>query len=190
MSLRSTTTISRNEPCPDSTQPCRSDFSTPTGLKVSVPFTLFLASLLLLASACHRSTPSDNTQRTALPQTIKQAALAALDARCESGRFTNTYSEGSSTMTQWRAAEPHNKCLDWTLVGGRRHLERVLRVYTGHYNRGRPHRSLDLAPPEDDHSVPSLHGSTVKLKRHDLLGGPSTSTRPSSDGSEYWHPAG
>jgi putative transposase len=63
------------------------------------------------------------------------------------------------------------QCLDCTLVRGRRHLEKVLRVYTGHYNRGRPHRSLDLAPPEGDHSVPSLHGSAVKLKRHDLLGG-------------------
>jgi len=32
------------------------------------------------------------------------------------------------------------ECLDWLLILGRRHLERVLRVYTTHYNGERPHR--------------------------------------------------
>jgi putative transposase len=41
-----------------------------------------------------------------------------------------------------------NECLDWLLVIGRRHLERILRVYTQHYNRERPHRGLALHPPE------------------------------------------
>lgn len=63
------------------------------------------------------------------------------------------------------------ECLDWTLVRGRRHLERVLRVYTSHYNNGRPHRGLDLATPLGNHSAPSAYGSAVKLRRHDLLGG-------------------
>jgi len=39
------------------------------------------------------------------------------------------------------------ECLDWTLVRGRQHLERVLRTYTSHYNRGRPHRGLGLDTP-------------------------------------------
>src|SRR6266545_1302126 len=30
------------------------------------------------------------------------------------------------------------ECLDWTLVVGRRHLERVLREYVAHYNARRP----------------------------------------------------
>jgi putative transposase len=30
------------------------------------------------------------------------------------------------------------ECLDWTLIQGRRQLERVLRTYTTHYNRARP----------------------------------------------------
>jgi len=30
------------------------------------------------------------------------------------------------------------ECLDWTLVLGRRHLERVLRAYVEHYNGARP----------------------------------------------------
>src|SRR6266487_4634988 len=40
------------------------------------------------------------------------------------------------------------ECLDWTLVLGRRHLVRLLRVYIRHYNEQRPHRGLALAVPE------------------------------------------
>src|SRR5436305_3951643 len=40
------------------------------------------------------------------------------------------------------------ECLDWLLIVGRRHLERVLRVYTTHYNCERPHRGLALLAPE------------------------------------------
>jgi putative transposase len=38
------------------------------------------------------------------------------------------------------------ECLDWLLIVGRRHLETVLRIYTAHYNRERPHRGLALLP--------------------------------------------
>jgi putative transposase len=40
------------------------------------------------------------------------------------------------------------ECLDWILVVGRSQLERVLRIYVGHYNGHRPHRGLGLAPPQ------------------------------------------
>jgi putative transposase len=40
------------------------------------------------------------------------------------------------------------ECLDWLLIMNRRHLERVLHVFIDHYNTHRPHRSLNLAPPE------------------------------------------
>ena len=39
------------------------------------------------------------------------------------------------------------ECLDWLIVGGRRHLERVLDEYVDHYNNERPHRGLQLHPP-------------------------------------------
>src|SRR6266436_4327098 len=39
------------------------------------------------------------------------------------------------------------ECLDWLLIVNRRHLERVLRVFTDHYNTHRPHRALNLTPP-------------------------------------------
>jgi hypothetical protein len=47
------------------------------------------------------------------------------------------------------------------------HLERVLAEYVAHYNRGRPHRSLDLTPPR----LTGLTGSTGAIRRRDLLGG-------------------
>jgi putative transposase len=40
------------------------------------------------------------------------------------------------------------ECLDHMLIFGRRHLQRVLRLYAEHYNRARPHRNLDLHPPD------------------------------------------
>ena len=39
------------------------------------------------------------------------------------------------------------ECLDWMLILGPRHLDRVLRVYVDHYNTERPHRSLGRHPP-------------------------------------------
>ncbi len=49
------------------------------------------------------------------------------------------------------------ECLDWLLIWGRRHLERVLDEYLQHYNDQRPHRGLALRPPMgiDPGSVPS-----------------------------------
>jgi putative transposase len=41
------------------------------------------------------------------------------------------------------------ECLDWTLILGRRHLDRVLRTYVAHYNGHRAHRALGLAAPLD-----------------------------------------
>ena len=39
------------------------------------------------------------------------------------------------------------ECLDWLIIGGRSHLERVLDEYVDHYNSERPHRGLQLHPP-------------------------------------------
>jgi hypothetical protein len=48
----------------------------------------------------------------------------------------------------------------------------VLRVFAGHYNSHRPHRSLNLKPP--DPPVPDLqvmHSPTALVERRDRLGG-------------------
>ncbi len=64
-----------------------------------------------------------------------------------------------------------NECLDWILVRGIRHLERVLRAYASHYNGRRPHRGLDLAAPGDRESPPPPLIRGTRLVRRDLLGG-------------------
>jgi len=40
------------------------------------------------------------------------------------------------------------ECLDWPLIVGRGHLDRVLRVCVQHYNRHRPHWPLGLQAPD------------------------------------------
>ena len=62
------------------------------------------------------------------------------------------------------------ECLDWMLVFGRRHLERILRIYTGHYNGRRPHRGLGLATPEP-RPDPDPRADGIRVGRRDLLGG-------------------
>jgi putative transposase len=60
--------------------------------------------------------------------------------------------------------------LDWTLVLGRRHLNRLLDTYVCHYNSHRPHRGLDLTAP----NAPLLHPSAARtedVRRRDVLSG-------------------
>jgi transposase InsO family protein len=63
------------------------------------------------------------------------------------------------------------ECLDWMLVLGRRHLERVLRTYVAHYNKARPHRGLDLKTPESRPDSLPRSAPDRRVRRHDLLGG-------------------
>jgi transposase InsO family protein len=60
------------------------------------------------------------------------------------------------------------ECLDWLLILNRRHLERVLRVFIDHYNTQRPHRALELQPPQPQQSPAATIG---EVRRHDHLGG-------------------
>ena len=62
------------------------------------------------------------------------------------------------------------ECLDWTLILCRRHLDRTLRTYAEHYNRGRPHRALSLAPPLAEARDP-IPVNPRDVRRRDLLGG-------------------
>jgi len=60
-------------------------------------------------------------------------------------------------------------CLDRILILGRRHFEHVLRVYRRHYNEHRPHRALQLLPPNGREPTPLT--APAGLRRRDLLGG-------------------
>jgi putative transposase len=60
------------------------------------------------------------------------------------------------------------ECLDWLLIVGRRHLESVLRIYTVHHNRERPHRGFALHPPDSTKADPRASGG--KIKRRETTG--------------------
>jgi putative transposase len=65
------------------------------------------------------------------------------------------------------------ECLDRLLIFGRRQLEHVLRVYIRHFNQQRPHRALDLRPPDCSQRDPSPAATiySLRVRRRDLLGG-------------------
>jgi len=61
------------------------------------------------------------------------------------------------------------ECLDWLLILNRRHLEHVLRVFVEHYNTQRPHRALELQPPQRAEPPPTP--AVGEIRRYDRLGG-------------------
>jgi hypothetical protein len=60
------------------------------------------------------------------------------------------------------------ECLDWLLILGPRHLERVLSEYVRHYTLVRPHRALQLRSPLPRGQPVVAVGP---VRRHDRLGG-------------------
>ena len=62
------------------------------------------------------------------------------------------------------------ECLDWLLIRGERHLDRVLREFVEHYNNERPHRGTDLEVPVAYSTLPTFT-SVDGAQRADRLGG-------------------
>ena len=60
-------------------------------------------------------------------------------------------------------------CLDWSLVWNERQLHRILTEYLRHYNTARPHRALDLQPPDAARPLAAVVPAAVE--RVDVLGG-------------------
>jgi putative transposase len=58
--------------------------------------------------------------------------------------------------------------LDWTLILGGRHLDRVLANYVSHDNAERPHRGVDLRAPEKQSHVEPVE-IVPKIKRRERL---------------------
>jgi putative transposase len=64
------------------------------------------------------------------------------------------------------------ECLDWLLILNTWHLERTLAVFIDHYNGHRPHRSLNLVPPNGRLATDTWTGShALAIRRRDRLGG-------------------
>jgi transposase InsO family protein len=66
-----------------------------------------------------------------------------------------------------------SECLDWLLILNRRHLEHVLRTFVDHYNHHRPHRAINLTPPDPERQTLRLAtlSKSERVKRQDHLGG-------------------
>ena len=82
--------------------------------------------------------------------------------------------------TPWRAPKANayaerfirtvrGECLNRIMILGPRHLESVLETYVDHYNRERPHRGLDLRPPNG--WPPNPIEASSAIGRRDRLGG-------------------
>jgi putative transposase len=65
------------------------------------------------------------------------------------------------------------ECLDWLLIWGRRHLQRVLDEYLRHDNGERPHQGLTLRPPRgiEVRAGPDAVTVAARVRRRDRLGG-------------------
>ena len=63
------------------------------------------------------------------------------------------------------------ECLDHILVFGRRHLERILRIYTAHYNGHRPRRGLELKRPVRRPDPTPWPAEGARVRRRDALCG-------------------
>ena len=61
----------------------------------------------------------------------------------------------NAVAERWIRTVRH-ECLDRILIFSRRQLEQVLRVYIGHYNEHRPHRGLELRPPQTTRPITVL----------------------------------
>jgi putative transposase len=103
---------------------------------------------------------------------------AAFDALLAAGNITAIRTpvrapNANAHMERW-VGTVRRECLDRLLILGRRQLTHVLRVYVQHYNGARPHRALDLKPP--DPGVCAAIGTDppphlLQVNRRDLLGG-------------------
>jgi transposase InsO family protein len=101
------------------------------------------------------SAPFDEVFRTEGVEIIR-TPFRAPNANAHAERFVRTLRE---------------ECLDWLLIVGRRQLEHVLRGYVDHYNRERPHRALDLRPPQPSQVIPLRAQPDAAVHRRDRLGG-------------------
>jgi putative transposase len=102
----------------------------------------------------------------------------AFDALLESDRIKVTRTpvqapNANAHMERW-VGTVRRECLDRLIILGRRQLEHILRVYARHYNEQRPHRALDLRPP-DAGRPPSLPATRppqpLSVDQRDLHGG-------------------
>jgi Integrase core domain len=115
-----------------------------------------------LAVLSRRARASSKAGVCRWPSTRSQSARKQKSARLRRTRAFDTVFEAEGIRvirTPVRAPKANavaerfvgtirRECLDWLLITNRRHLQHVLGEFVDHYNAHRPHRTLELAPPE------------------------------------------
>jgi transposase InsO family protein len=93
-------------------------------------------------------------------------------AECAEVLLTPVQAPNANAFAERWVRTVRAECLDWLLIVGRGHLDRVLRVYVEHYNRHRPHRALTLEPPDPAAGLRIIAADhRARVHRSDLLGG-------------------
>ena len=75
------------------------------------------------------------------------------------------------------AGSLRRECLDCLIPFDERHLQRIIREWTTHYNRGRPHSALgpDLPEPTSERVPPNPHRHSLpighRVIKRSVLGG-------------------
>ena len=82
------------------------------------------------------------------------------------------------------------ECLDWLLILGPRHLERVLASFVEHYNHQRPHRGLARRPPVPLEPQPLPTTGTSNEEIASAACSTSTTGPPRERNGVFWHPTG
>jgi transposase InsO family protein len=103
----------------------------------------------------------------------RRSGRPALDRRLITVIRTPVQAPNANAHAERWVGSVRRECLDRLLIFSRRQLEHVLRTYTDHYNRHRPHRSLALRPPERSSMSPTPLPAPPypQLNCTDLLGG-------------------
>ena len=91
-----------------------------------------------------------------------------LEAEGTEVRRTPPRSPRANSFAERWVGSARREALDWLLVLNERHLRCILKEYVEHYNRARPHRSLELRPPTGDPPLGDRDRQVVVMTR---LGG-------------------
>ena len=104
------------------------------------------------------------------PQAQRDAELLLLRHASEGVRVIRTPLQApvANCYAERWVESVRRECLNWLIILGRGHLDRVLGEYVDHYNRARPHRALQLQPPNGDAPMPGPVGG---INRRVRLGG-------------------
>jgi hypothetical protein len=91
--------------------------------------------------------------------------------RTERARVIQTpfHAPNANAFAERWVATVRSECLDWTLIRGRQHLERVLHTYVRHYNEARPHRGVGLRPPAGAEIRAQSDPRPASVRRRDVL---------------------